>query len=987
MKRKREKEPLIWDYDIQQTDPENGLNNEQVLAHRQKYGANVIEKKKKTNIFIKFLKQFLDPMVLLLAIAGIITLVLAIVRPADDTIELITSYVEFGVICFILLLNASFGVYQETKAEKESEALSKLTSPHARVIRNGETIQISAQDVVVGDLLVVEAGDNVAADAILLRSSSLEVDEAVLTGESLPAKKDDDAIIAADAGIGDQKNKIFASTNVINGTAKAVVVQTGMQTEIGTIANLINKQKDEKTPLQQKINKLSKIIGGFASVLCIVVLIMYVYLVGGGDWKTNWASAVILAISLSFAAIPEGLVAIVTIILSFGVKQMSKKNALIKQLSAVETLGSANVICSDKTGTLTQNKMTITHFYTHETGLQTYNANKKAFDLMQKAVVVNNATVNDEDLNNIVYLGDPTEIAILQAYEKYGLDENILDQQFERIFEYPFDSDRKMMSVVVKHNNQFYLVTKGAIEMVSQRTKTRMDDELWVANAKMANQALRVLAVCFTPLKEWNEEQDHLTVEQNLECIGLIGMIDPPRPEAIHAIDIAKEAGIRPIMITGDHIQTASAIARQMHILEGDQKTISGLELQAMDDETLSATINDYSVYARVSPSDKIRIVNAWKKHDKVVAMTGDGVNDAPALKAADIGCAMGIMGTEVSKQAANMILIDDNFKTIVRAVKMGRLIMDAIKRVIILLLITNLSGLISLFFGLIILNMSPMSSLQVLWINIVSETLPGIALGLNFTNINLMKNQPLSKSAPILTWRMWLQIIFTGLFIGFSSILLFYLGVGGALNNFDLMHMRYLFANFNLWEHNFEHTTSFIVPSTYTFPEILHAVWSGSSLSFMFMGLMLSFNAAILKVNHSIFIDSFKELKYVFMTISISFAMMFILVYVPKINSVFSVHPLYTGEYTWFNVLPFLFVFVVFMVSEIIKFIKYRRLLKTYVDYKCTYKQLKNSLKKLKSTPVAQYSLKQQACVQALIVNTKLRIKYLKKQVYLHQQ
>ncbi|MCV3743814.1 cation-translocating P-type ATPase [Ureaplasma sp. ES3154-GEN] len=984
MKRKKEKEPLLWDYDIQETDPINGLNDKQVTENRNRFGTNVMQKKKKTSIVVKFFKQFLDPMVLLLAVAGIITLALAIVHPADDTVELITSYVEFAVICFILLLNASFGVYQETKAEKESEALSQLTSPHAKVVRNGETMQISAQDVVVGDLLVLEAGDSVPADALLIRSSSLECDEAILTGESLLTSKDADAEVDVNAGIGDQKNKVFASTNVVNGTGNAVVVNIGMHTEIGTIADLINKQKEEKTPLQRKIGKLSKIIGGFASVLCLVVLVMYVYLVGGGDWKTSWASALILAISLSFAAIPEGLVAIVTIILSFGVKQMSKKNALIKQLSAVETLGSANVICSDKTGTLTQNKMTITHFYTPEGGLKTYQTDQKAQNLLETAVIVNNATSTVDDNNVTVYLGDPTETAILQAWHQFKIDDETLANKYERVFEYPFDSDRKMMSVVVKNNGQYYLFTKGAIDMISQRTSEPLDQKSWNANTKMADSALRVLGVCKTLLTDWNEEIPAETIEQNLNFIGLIGMIDPPRPEAIHAIDIAKEAGIRPIMITGDHIQTASAIARQMHILEADQKTISGAELQAMDDETLSSSISDYSVYARVSPSDKIRIVNAWKKHDKVVAMTGDGVNDAPALKAADIGCAMGIMGTEVSKQAANMILIDDNFKTIVRAVKMGRLIMDAIKRVIILLLITNLSGLISLFFGLIIFNMSPMSSLQVLWINIVSETLPGIALGLNFTSTNLMKNKPLSKSAPILTTRMWLQIIVTGLFIGFSSILLFYLGVSGSLHNFSLENIRYLFQNFNTWELNIKENLHFVLPSHYSIGEIHDAIGAGSALSFMFMGLMLSFNAAILKVNHSILIDSFKDLRYVLITISISFAMMFMLVYIPGLNSVFKVKPLYTGGYEWFNVLPFLFVGFLFIISELIKLVKYFKLLRVYQDYKHTYKEFKTILYKLREHLRNRPQDEEQ--VNALVLNVKIRLKMLKHQVRLHQ-
>lgn len=927
-------------FDLTLVDQNIGMNDEQVKLSRSIYGENIVKKKKKTNIFIKFLKQFLDLMVLLLVIAGVITLILAIVKPPHDHLELVVQYVEVGVITFILLLNATVGVVQEIKAERDSEALSKLTSPNAKVLRNNQIVVIESKDVVVGDILVLEAGDWVVADAKLLKTSSLESDEAILTGESIPSKKDANAIVAPDAGIGDKTNYVFSGASITAGTARAQVTAVGMSTEIGKIAKLINDQKTPLTPLQRKINKLSKIIGIFASILCIVVFFIYVYLVGGGVWETAWHPALVIAISLSIAAIPEGVVAIVTVILSFGVKRMSKQNALIKRLPAVETLGSANVICSDKTGTLTQNKMTVTKVYVESSGLiELEDKNESVLKLIKYGSIANNGSMElNFETNQYDFVGDPTETSIISAAFKLGIKKQDLDASYKRVHELPFDSDRKLMSVIVENDkNELILITKGAIDSIESRLTTPFSKEVNDANYNMGSQALRVLGVAYKKIDKLPDQLDPQTLENNLTFVGLIGMIDPPRPEAKEAVEIAKNAGIRPVMITGDHINTASAIAKEIGILNPNQEVLSGAELTKMSDEELSQNIERYSVYARVSPSDKIRIVKAWQSHDKVVSMTGDGVNDAPALKAADIGCAMGITGTDVSKASSDMILTDDNFATIVGAVKMGRSIMDNIKRVIVLLLITNFAGLISLFFGILILGINPMSSLQILWINVISETLPGIALGLNFADGNLMRYAPLRKSAPIVDKKMWLTIFLNGFFIGFISILLFYLG-SGVHYNFDFELMRSTFLNLNKFEHELisliarfgdQHVE--VITMNESISSIKNAAMSGSSLTFVFMGISLSFNALSLRSNHSIFIDTWADAKYVILSMSISIIMILVISYTPGVNNVFNMNPYGMKEYNWFNTLPYLFFIIPAIGFEIKKAIKYNQIKKTY--------------------------------------------------------
>lgn len=955
----------VAEYDIKLTDQQNGLNSEQVINNRNLYGINEVKKRKNTNIVVKFFKQFLDFMVMLLVFAGVLTLILAIVKPSHDRIEQIVQYVEVAVIFAILLVNAIFGVVQETKAEKDTEALLKLTSPNAKVVRNGQIEIIDTKDVVVGDLIVLEAGDAIAADAFLISSSSLESDESPLTGESLPVSKDANAIVAFDAPLGDRTNSIFSGCTITSGTAKAVVTNVGMQSEIGKIAKLINDQKTPLTPLQQKINRLSKIIGIFGAILCIAVFIMYIYLIGGGNWEKAWHQGIVIAISLSIAAIPEGLIAIVTIILSFGVKRMSKQNALIKRLPAVETLGSANVICSDKTGTLTQNKMTVVSVYTHESGLSNIVDQSSILNLIKLGTIANNASISYDENDEINFVGDPTETSIVQAAHKLNVLKLDLDNEYERVFELPFDSDRKLMSVIVKKADKFMLVTKGAIDSLDSRLSSPLSKEVLLANDQMSNDALRVLGVAYKELKEIPTDTGSENLEKDLIFVGLLGMIDPPREEATEAVTIAKKAGIRPVMITGDHINTASAIAKQLGILNPGQEVLSGTELSNMSDEQLADNIERYSVYARVSPSDKIRIVKAWQSHDKIVSMTGDGVNDAPALKAADLGCAMGITGTDVSKASSDMILTDDNFATIVNSVKMGRSIMANIKRVIMLLLITNLSGLISLFIGILILGINPMSSLQILWINVISETFPGIALGLNFSEGNLMRYAPLKKSAPIVDKKMWLTIFICGLFIGMMSIFLFYLGASSHFN-FNFYQMREAFLNLNLLETEYQAELVSLNPNQFVLNTlniqiefIKEVARSGSALTFMFMGLCLSFNAVSLRSNHTIFIDKWKDNKYVITSLLISCSMIALITYTPGLNTVFNMSPYVMGAYGWLNILPYLLFLLPIIGFETYKWTRYHKVKKEY-DFKgLTFAQnqtnLEQAIQKLESASTQQ--------------------------------
>lgn len=748
-----------------QTHRIDGLSSEEVKKRQMKYGENKLKEEKKKTSFQKFLDQFKDAMIIILLIAAMVSFVLAIKE--HDT----SAFFEPFLILLIVIINAIMGVVQENKAEKSLEALMSLSSLQAKVIRDHQEKIIDAKDLVVGDIIRLEAGDYIPADARLITSSSLKSEESALTGESVPVEKDANAIIEKDAPIGDRYNMIYSGCSITYGTAMAVVSAIGMNTEIGKIANLLNNEKDMKTPLQEKLAELGKKLGLLAIGICIIIFI--IGLIDGIPMIEIFMTSVSLAVS----AIPEGLPVIVTIILSLSVEKMAKRNAVVKKLPAVETLGSTSVICSDKTGTLTQNKMTLTKIFTdqlqQDEEVNDHNS-IEAIELLKYATLCSNGTVHIED-NHEVHIGDPTETSIIAATMLNHIDIQQLQLDYKRVLELPFDSDRKMMSVVVKHENQLILITKGACDELMKRCQNGQLENAILKTEKYSQEALRVIAVAYKYIDEIPTHPTSDNLENELIFLGIVGMIDPPREEAKEAVAKCLKAGIKPVMITGDHIVTASAIAKQLGIMQKDDIAITGSELSSMTEEELDQKVSHISVYARVSPEDKIRVVKAWQRQNAIVSMTGDGVNDAPALKASDIGCAMGITGTDVAKGAADLTLMDDNFATIVEAVKEGRGIYQNIKKTIGFLLGTNIGEVITVFVSMLIFKQAPLLSMQLLWINLVTDSLPAIALGMEATEEDIMNQKPRPKDEGIFANGLGVRIIFQGVMFGFLALFAFY--------------------------------------------------------------------------------------------------------------------------------------------------------------------------------------------------------------------
>ena len=723
------------------TSAEKGLSSEQAAELQSKYGPNKIkEKEKKTNLQ-RFLEQFKDVMIIILLIAAVISFVIACVE--GDPME----FFEPVLILLIVVLNAIMGMVQESKSEKALDALKNMSAPHARVLRDGEEKVIDASELVPGDIIHLEAGDFIPADARLLKGSSLKSEESALTGESVPSEKDADAVVDEKAGIGDRNNMVFSGCSITYGTATAVVTGTGMNTEMGKIAGLLEGESETQTPLQKKLAQLGKYLGILALVACAIIFV--VGLINGMDVLEIFMTAVSLAVS----AIPEGLPAIVTIILAIGVQRMVKKNALIRRLPAVETLGSASVICSDKTGTLTQNRMTLTKLWLngsdHLEDIGSRNSEAARRLLCFGTLCCDGSVVFGAD-GKEQHIGDPTETSIIVAAHKNGMSQEQMNKDYPRMAEIPFDSDRKLMTSVNKIDGKNIVIVKGAFDVMASRCIAGDIDTARRMNEKMSSDALRVLAVGYkeidvAPVNPVSEE-----MENGLTLMGLVGMIDPPRPEAKVAVATCRKAGIKPVMITGDHVVTASAIAKELGIMQQNDRAITGVELDAMTDDQLDKEVENISVYARVSPENKIRIVKAWQRKGQVVAMTGDGVNDAPALKAADIGCAMGITGTDVAKGAADMTLTDDNFATIVDAVKEGRGIYANIRKVVGFLLGTNIGEVITVFAAMLLWHKTPLLSMQLLWINLVTDSLPAIALGMESVEPDIMDRRPKPKNEGI---------------------------------------------------------------------------------------------------------------------------------------------------------------------------------------------------------------------------------------------
>lgn len=779
------------------TSVQTGLSSERVSELAAKFGPNKLnEKKKKTNLQ-RFLEQFKDVMIIILLIAAMISFVIACIE--GDPME----FFEPVLILLIVILNAIMGMVQESKAEKALDALKNMSAPHARVLRDGEEKVIDASQLVPGDIIRLEAGDFVPADARLLKSVSLKSEESALTGESVPSEKDAEAEVEEKAALGDRSNMVFSGCSITYGTATAVVTGTGMHTEMGKIAGLLDGESETQTPLQKKLAQLGKYLGILALVACAVIFV--IGLLNGIDVLEIFMTAVSLAVS----AIPEGLPAIVTIVLAIGVQRMVKKNALIRRLPAVETLGSASVICSDKTGTLTQNRMTLTKVWLDGSDkledVSSQNSETARRLLCYGTLCCDGSVVFQPD-GKEQHIGDPTETSIIVAAHKNGMAQEQLNQSYPRLAEIPFDSDRKLMTSVNKIEGKNVVIVKGAFDMMAPHCVKGDIEAAKRMNEQMSKDALRVLAVGYKEIEEVPVTPTSEELENGLTLMGLVGMIDPPRPEAKAAVATCRKAGIKPVMITGDHVVTASAIAKELGIMQKNDRAITGAELDAMTDEQLDKEVENISVYARVSPENKIRIVKAWQRKGQVVSMTGDGVNDAPALKAADIGCAMGITGTDVAKGAADMTLTDDNFATIVDAVREGRGIYANIRKVVGFLLGTNIGEVFTVFFAMLLWHKTPLLSMQLLWINLVTDSLPAIALGMEAVESDAMDRRPKPKDEGIFAHGLGIRVVLQGAMFAILTLVGFVVGekvtgslAGGQTMAFMILALSQVVQAFNM--------------------------------------------------------------------------------------------------------------------------------------------------------------------------------------------
>ncbi len=778
------------------TDQEKGLSEKQVQELTEKFGPNKLKEKKKKTTLQRFFDQFKDIMILILIVAAAISFVIACVERNPK------EFFEPVLILLIVILNAVMGVLQESKAEKALDALKNLSAPSARVIRNGKEEVIDASLLVPGDIIHLEAGDFVPADARLLHSVSIKSEESALTGESVPSEKDADAVIESNAPLGDRHNMVFSGCTITYGTATAVVTATGMDTEMGKIANLLDAEDEGQTPLQQKLAQLGKYLGILALAACAIIFI--VGIANGIKVMEIFMTSVSLAVS----AIPEGLPAIVTIVLSIGVQRMVKRNALIRRLPAVETLGSASIICSDKTGTLTQNRMTLVKAYADgalepEAISETNSSDIKKI-LCYATLCCDGSVIFDDGKEQ--HIGDPTETAIVLAAHKNGMPKDELNQHYPRKAELPFDSDRKLMTTVNEIGGTLTVIVKGAFDVMASRCIAGDLEKAKEFTESMSQDALRVLAVAYKEIEALPKNITTEELENGLTFMGLVGMIDPPRPEAKAAVATCRTAGIKPVMITGDHVVTASAIAKELGILRDGDLAITGAELDAMTDGELDAVVEQISVYARVSPENKIRIVKAWQRRDQVVSMTGDGVNDAPALKAADIGCAMGITGTDVAKGAADMTLTDDNFATIVEAVREGRGIYANIRKVVGFLLGTNIGEVITVFAAMLLWHKTPLLSMQLLWINLVTDSMPAIALGMEQVENDVMERKPKPKNEGIFAHGLGVRVVLQGFMFAILTLIGFKVGEnvtgqleGGQTLAFMILALSQVVQAFNM--------------------------------------------------------------------------------------------------------------------------------------------------------------------------------------------
>lgn len=746
---------------------ENGLTQNQAKENQKKYGKNELAEGKKKNPFILFLEQYKDFLVIILIIAAIISGVL--------------GDIESAIVIFVVItINAILGTVQHIKAEQSLDSLKEMSAPTAKVIRDGEIKVVEGKDVTVGDIVVIEAGDYVCSDGRIIENASLKVDESAMTGESEPVEKQE-TVLDGEKPLGDRVNMLYSGSFATYGRAKMVVTSVGMETEIGKIASLLKSTQEKKTPLQESLDNFGKKLSLIIIGICVIVLGLELFRSDGIN-LTVFTDAFVFAVALAVAAIPEALSSIVTIVLSVGTQKLAKENAIIRKLQAVEGLGSVSIICSDKTGTLTQNKMTVQKIYFDGQIID----KDDEINARQGQLIIDGALCNDSVQKEGQEIGDPTEIALVNFSEKHDLPVEKMREKYQRLGEIPFDSDRKLMSTVHKIGDNYKMLTKGAVDVLSGRineVKT-MDGkrpftaedlaELKKVNTEFSQMGLRVLAVC---------ERDVDTVDISVEdekdyiLLGLVAMQDPPREESAEAVRKCKTAGIRPIMITGDHLVTASAIARKIGILDDNGRAVEGREIENLSDEELDEFVSDVSVYARVSPEHKIRIVSAWQRKGYIVSMTGDGVNDAPALKQADIGVAMGITGSEVAKDAASMVLTDDNFATIVKAIENGRNLYRNIQRAIQFLLSGNTAGILAVLYASFMALPVPFKAVHLLFINLLTDSLPAIALGVEPHNSDVMNEKPRPKNQSILTKKVLTNICVEGIVIGVMTMIAFYVG------------------------------------------------------------------------------------------------------------------------------------------------------------------------------------------------------------------
>ncbi|EOU2040100.1 MAG: calcium-transporting P-type ATPase, PMR1-type [Clostridium perfringens] len=861
---KKSKNEILQELDV---DEKNGLSSTEALRRLEKYGKNKLETKKKKTLFKQFLSQLKDVMIYILIIAAIIS---AFLGEISDAL----------IILLVIIINAVIGVIQESKAEKALDALKELSTPKALVKRDGSLKEILSEDIVPGDIVIIDAGRYIPGDLRLIDTANLKIEESAFTGESVPSEKDSSFLPDKEIPIGDQNNMAFMSTLATYGRGVGVVVGTGMNTEIGKIAKMIEQEENDETPLQKKLSELGKILGFLAVGICILIFIISFF--QGRDLLEMFLTS----ISLAVAAIPEGLPAIVAIVLALGVQRMVKKNAIIRKLPAVETLGSVSIICSDKTGTLTQNKMTVTTIYANDSYIKEseFNLNDNESKLLVDCMVLcNDATYSEKSQT-----GDPTEIALLESPFKLNILKEKLEKEFKRIDEIPFDSDRKLMTTVnLVDDKKARVFTKGALDSIlSICNKISINGKLLdftkeykakvLENSNiMSDKALRVLAFAYKDISKENIVLDSL--EKDLVFIGMVGMIDPPRLEVKDSIKLCKSAGITPVMITGDHKNTAFAIANELGIAEDISQAITGHEIDKFKEEEFNEKIINYRVFARVSPEHKVKIVKAFKSHGNIVSMTGDGVNDAPSLKAADIGVAMGITGTDVSKGASDMILTDDNFSTIVSAVEEGRKIYLNIKKSIVFLLSCNLGEILTLFTAILLNWNSPLQPIHILWVNLITDSFPALALGVDKTKEDVMNNPPRNPKESIFVKSDKIQLIINGVLIG--GITLFAFKLGERLYADSLIHAQ---------------TMAFVV----------------LSVSQLFLSLSLRSNT---KSAFSLGIFSNKYLVY---SILLGIFLQVIIISISFIANIFKVTPLLL--YDWIVVI--LVSLIPFAINEILK-------------------------------------------------------------------